>query len=561
MLNFLKTIGASINHDLVDYYEGYIRFLGKKDESILLFWEEASCHINLISIDIFTTVKTTTKIIASNVVSVNHNDEFIAILKEKPNSISVYNLKLDLLHECLLKNDFRPIFVELSNSEILIVGTNGTFMIYDASTFDLRHSYDLRDIELVKPMFVLPSKIHQDQYYIIDSSNHVIKRIDKSKNILWSYGKFNLPSSDITLLNSPIFISECDEYIYISEQRNHRVLALSQTGKFIYCYGVTGYVGTVEGRLWAPQGIVINKNLYIIMCKGGNISMSAIDKNNNIKQIYGTNVILSSNLNFQRSCEFSPKHNLVLVADTYHNRIVAFDAFTGNEEFEITEFSEEKLHWPRCAIWNNDMIVICDSRNQRIIECDMLGVLKDVIHMNRYYDTTEWIQSIQINNDELLVCYESNVLILDMKTKNLLWDAKSQGRTYRDVHFATYNTAVGQSGIIVSDTGNNRVVFDNFSNIQVVENILTDSGESVKLSKPRFARIVDEILYIANSRASQIFAVNCESFKIIQIYGGKRGCGENRLSKPRWLCSINEKYLYFSDTDNHRLVVANKPKA
>lgn len=470
-----------------------------------------------------------------------------------------------------LKDDLQPLFINVSDRYILVSGMQPCLLALDRTSLDLIHRLDLSRIDVVEPIYVEACDCDTGEGFILtDSSNHTVKHCDFRLNVLWQYGMDGVAGDDDGLLCVPVNGIRYKDHFIIAEQRNHRISIFSKDKQLIKRLGVTNVVGQLNGLLWAPQIALRGDDMYIIMCKGGvfcvdRYSLSDEDarlsdvstrlSDESIQPVCGERLMVRSDLNFPRSCSYSPRNGLLLVADTYHDRLVAYDA-DGREVFVIRETSLGPLRWPRCAIWDEssaaaDRLCVADSQNRRILLMDTSGAVDTVFTIPSEVAAGEWPQAVDQRGAQLMVVFEEDVVLFDRFSFRLQWSAKATGIQLKDVHFGCF-TEDGR--IMVADTGHHRLVLMGADEVQYIDGVTSDEG-FVPLKKPRSVAMHGDHYYIANSGNSKIYICDRQTLRLDGVYGGTRGLAADRLSIPRWITHCYESTFAISDTDNHRIVL------
>jgi len=245
---------------------------------------------------------------------------------------------------------------------------------------------------------------------------------------------------------------------------------------------------------------------------------------------------------------------MLLISDTEHDRIVGYD-LDGIQKLLIDDTIIPNLNSPRCCIFHKSNLFITSSRMRSIYYTSISGKLFDYYIFDKSVASGQWLQSIEYLNDKLLVAFEKEVILLDWKTKQLIWSSSECNLLLDDVHYAQY---VDEDCYLISDNGNNRLIFINKEELHYINEVKSD-GEIIKLSSPRFAKIMDDNLYIVNIQTiqTQILVCDPDTLNLTAVFGGIKGLGDNRYSMPRWICKGPNRTVFISDTGNHRVVLRN----
>jgi tripartite motif-containing protein 71 len=153
--------------------------------------------------------------------------------------------------------------------------------------------------------------------YVSDSAaNRIVRfRLDGSNPVLWGQ-----PGSAPGRFSSPRGLAVVGGVVYVADEGNHRVQALSLAGRPLY---TEGSFGTGPGQFVNPFGVAVH---------GGRVYV--VDDNNNrlvvltrtLRFVEEWSGVGPYHLSYIRAAAVSPSGR-VFVADTGHERVVAFDPF------------------------------------------------------------------------------------------------------------------------------------------------------------------------------------------------------------------------------------------
>lgn len=553
-------------NNVTNLHNYYINFSGIGMKDYVLFWEIATDGIRITEVNLSSLLEVHFLIShineQENIIDIKQNsDGDVFILFSNPIRLVKYNIEYDFIitQTCFadLFPSVYPVSLNICDNEILITAEPGYLLVIDSQELTFKFKINTFKDGLLKPSFAKRSIIFGDDlsscYYIVDSSHQIVCCYNKNSRVVWSYGKINSAGINKSELNAPLYIDELGGRIIISEQRNHCVSILSPNYEILKIFGEKNYVGTEGGKLWAPNGFIYENKLYIALCKGASICIFLFNElNNKLERIYGVGSIHQSVFNFQRSCYFDDINNEVIVADTYHNRIISF-GLNGEILYIVSNISlYGNLLWPRAALIYDNLLYIADSRHQCIVVCTRESKFIKKINLNQF-DMVQMIQSIQIDDDKLLVAFETFFVILNIKNEMCIYDSRKIRLDLCDMHHAL----MVLKDVIISDAGNGRIVIFSEGSIRYLYSLIYKDS-IIKLVKPKCCFFDNGMLYIVDSAKSSIYAVIYKTNKVKYIYGGYRGCGNHLFSKPRWISQGPENNLLISDTDNHRVVLVKK---
>ena len=84
--------------------------------------------------------------------------------------------------------------------------------------------------------------------------------------ILWRYG---IKGKDRGNLYNPSYITDGpDGNLLITDTKNHRLVEISSTGKYVFNYNVKR--GSGPGKLIEPRGVALNDEAILVICDQGN---------------------------------------------------------------------------------------------------------------------------------------------------------------------------------------------------------------------------------------------------------------------------------------------------
>lgn len=449
---------------------------------------------------------------------------------------------------------YYPISINTFDKQIILTLYPARMIVLSKSDYKMKWDLDLTVIKMKYPLYVEPYS--ENTFLITDSKNNMIHIIDTDLNIIWEYGKRDEHGIGEGLLFAPQRATSMqDEKILVSLRRGHCVLVINKEKHVEKIWGTPFSIGGNGSSLWLPQALYIENELFVVMCEGAHISILKLNKRTEKwESFYSCSPINKSYLCQPRSCDYSFDYNMLLISDTEHDRIVGYD-LDGIQKLLIDDTIIPNLNSPRCCIFHKSNLFITSSRMRSIYYTSISGKLFDYYIFDKSVASGQWLQSIEYLNDKLLVAFEKEVILLDWKTKQLIWSSSECNLLLDDVHYAQY---VDEDCYLISDNGNNRLIFINKEELHYINEVKSD-GEIIKLSSPRFAKIMDDNLYIVNTQTiqTQILVCDPDTLNLTAVFGGIKGLGDNRYSMPRWICKGPNRTVFISDTGNHRVVLRN----
>jgi hypothetical protein len=146
--------------------------------------------------------------------------------------------------------------------------------------------------------------------------------VDRSGDIVWQYGQFNVTGAGPNELNTPVqntYLPNGD--VLITDQGNERIIEVTPAKQIVWQYGTTGVVGANFNQLSNPNSAELLDN--------GNI-LIADENNNRAIEVTRANQIVATftaggTLNGVAFASRLPNGN-TLITDANNNRIVEVDA-------------------------------------------------------------------------------------------------------------------------------------------------------------------------------------------------------------------------------------------
>ena len=216
----------------------------------------------------------------------------------------------------------------------------------------------------------------------------------------------------------------------------------------------------------------------------------------------------------------------------------------------LREFKIPKIKFPRCAIFFKDNVMVADSGNRKLIVYDDMNArCTDIFSFDEKIAKGEWIQSIDYLDNNVLVAFEKEVVVISWENKKIIFNSRQQGYIFSDVHYACFGA---RNSIVVADNGNKRIAIIRNESIEYIYELKIDN-QSVPLGAPRFVRIINDKIYIIDSKISTIYVCTLSSFEVVYRFG-EMGLSFLKINYPRWLCEGELNELFISDTANHRII-------
>ncbi len=448
---------------------------------------------------------------------------------------------------------YHPFTLHILYNQLAITTKKHEIVFFDTTT----ESINVLEIDSIFSNVLCLAERDHDHFYAVDCASHIVAIINRKGETEWIYGEIRKPGVKIGQLYVPTRVEQLSmNLLVISEQRTSRISVVNTESGNVTTIGTSSWIGDDTHRLWAPNFIKGQESWYIVMCRGSRIAIRKYNKESSCwEKSYGSMPFSYSEFNTPRAIEINTDLKMCLIADTYHDRVVVYNLCNNSKHKILDRELLCDLSWPRAAIWDNDKVIVADSKNRRIIESTIEGNVLECVQLSDRLFPNQWITSIDLYRKEglafLYISFETGWCVYDFLHHDMVEidDGTEIENGYLDIHSIKYN----KEAVIIADTGNNRIVIKTRKNITVFSEFERDQGTPIVLSKPRFANFWGDELWIVNSGKSEILRVSSNMKKCIARYGVERGMDENAFSLPRWCCLDGEGGVYISDTDNHRI--------
>ena len=445
---------------------------------------------------------------------------------------------------------YYPISVNVFENVVIATLYPARMMVFSRLKGEMILDLNLTNISIKYPSYVEPYS--EGCFLVTDSKNNMIHIVDSCLNIYWEYGKREEHGISDGLLFAPqrAIVNQQGKFV-ISLRRGHCILIVNKNKNVEQVLGVPFSVGGDGYSLWLPQALYIEKDLYAVMCEGAHIAIVKYDDQlRKWCNFYSECPIKVSQLCQPRSCDYSDVYKMVLVSDTEHDRVIGYD-LDGNVKLLIDDEVINNFNSPRCSIFHGENLFLSSSQKRCIYYTMLDGSVLDHYAFDQSLANGQWLQSIDYLEGKLLVAFEKEVVLFSWEKKQILWSTKESNLLLDDVHYAQY---LNKNCYLISDNGNDRGIYVRDNDIQFITELYYN-GNIIKLSAPRFIRIIDGKMYIINSRTSKILVCDPDTRNLISVFGGVKGLGNYRFTMPRWLCKGPETSIFISDTGNHRILL------
>ncbi|MCB2179969.1 TIGR03663 family protein [bacterium] len=195
---------------------------------------------------------------------------------------------------------------------------------YADGQIDLQPAVTLSDLNLsgAKGIAVAPD----NSLYVADTGNNRILHIGTDYQILNAWGT---EGSEPGQFNQPWGITvDPDSFVYVTDTWNHRVQKFTAEGAFITTWGTYGLTDATD-TFWGPRGIAVNNQGNILITDTGNKRVLVFNSDGEFIQEFGTTGYQLGEFDEPVGLAVSPIDNTLFVADTWNQRIQAFDYQSG----------------------------------------------------------------------------------------------------------------------------------------------------------------------------------------------------------------------------------------
>jgi DNA-binding beta-propeller fold protein YncE len=388
--------------------------------------------------------------------------------------------------------------------------------------------------------------------------DHAVVIVADGGRELWRFGSPHAPGGAFGLLapGFAMYVSD-EDAVLIADTLGCRVLKVDRGGAILWQYGLLNQVGSEGGRLWKPRAVLPLPGHAVMVADAGNERLVEVGTDSATRTLLGQAKILSSCLSHPRSAVELPGGDL-LVADTMNDRIVQLAP--GARRVRRVHGASAQLRWPRAAIlWpDNATIFVADGRNDRLVAIDradgaiVAGV--DDVHIDgvRHRLGDPHHLCAHPDGDRILVTLASSDAVIEIdRTGRALrnWASLS------DPHSAAYFA----DGIVVADSGLNRLVICHTNGWEVLDAFIGPDGGVDHFTKPRIALPVPGTadLLVADSGSHRLVWLSRHAGawhgRVLSLDFAEQTSIQG-LYFPRWLSWSRDGSLLIADTGNSRIL-------
>lgn len=172
------------------------------------------------------------------------------------------------------------------------------------------------ELELNQPTGILFNQA-QNEIWVVETKNHLIKVLDSKGNYLRSIGKRGTGNLEF---NFPTFIHYDTGKIYIVDAMNFRIQILDSKGDFINSFGKAG---DASGYFASIKGISVDNSGKIYIVDGLFNAVQIFDSNGNFLSYFGSKGSEPGKFLLPVGIYIDAEDN-IYVADSYNSRIQIF---------------------------------------------------------------------------------------------------------------------------------------------------------------------------------------------------------------------------------------------
>ena len=510
---------------------------------------------------------------------------------------------------------------ELLNPKGVAVDEDGNIYVVDSGNsriqvFDKDGNYKFmfggkgsKDFQFMMPVGIA---VFKNRVFITDSysnnplSNKVVV-FDKQGRFLYSFGE--LGSEGGNFINPTGIYCSDSGYLYVCNQGNRRIEKFTLDGVFISSFGseylknpygifIKGskiYITDISEKkilifdensqkliskidnkkVLSPRGICVDSEENIYVVDRANYSIFKFNSEGDYIKTIGRYGIYKGK--FIKPDSIAIFKNHLIVTDEILSRIQAF-SLSGNFEWEVKSvfFKPENMSEPSDFYLDKSNIVICDSRNWRILYLNKKGeFVREIIDIKNspfefpkepeenVKDQTPFLKHpISVNP------INNNLLIGDYG--NFLWEMTEAG--LKPSSFFRF--------ILLDSSGNYINSFGDLENYPTVYDFCVDDRKNLIYAltshsliildlKGRIKRQVNfqkydlfspEQINLYNNKLYIVFSFSCKiavfskEGKLLKLIGG-RGKGDGQFMSPQGFFIDEKGNIYVADTENSRIQV------
>lgn len=216
---------------------------------------------------------------------------------------------------------------------------------------------------------------HVDKFCRKGCADNRVMLVNASGKIVWQYGQFGVTGAGANQLNAPVQSTWTPQNtVFITDQGNQRIIEVNMAKDIVWQYGMTGVAGSGFDQLNSPNSAELLKNGDVLIADEGNNRVIEVEK-------AGKNVVATytaqGSMNAPAFASELPSGR-ILVADGGNNRAIILnkqDAVTFEYITNTQGGSNPEPAPSRAVKTMSGNIVISDQFNNRVIVVGSKGQL------------------------------------------------------------------------------------------------------------------------------------------------------------------------------------------
>ncbi|MBC7473690.1 MAG: hypothetical protein H7263_05320 [Candidatus Sericytochromatia bacterium] len=274
------------------------------------------------------------------------------------------------------------------------------------------------------------SNLTEIEVALVDRANHKISIVNRYKNIIWRFGESSESSENY--LERPQYVELIkDEYVYVADTDNHRVIKIYRpTKEIVWTYGISGAMGSGNNQLGHPRSAVQTPDNNVLITDQYSSRVIEVNLQKEILWTYGGweggNNLLNAPYYAERLI-----NNNTLITDWSNHTVIEVD-MQGNILWKYgTDRSSgnksNQLMYPEKATRTSDnTTLIADARNNRVIEInDANRIIWEFMNYkvgNSARQLSSPSNVTRLDNGNTVIVHSSNKQIIEVnKNSEVVW--------------------------------------------------------------------------------------------------------------------------------------------
>jgi DNA-binding beta-propeller fold protein YncE len=218
--------------------------------------------------------------------------------------------------------------------------------------------------------------------YVADTGNNRILHVDQDGIVIGQVGTEGTESGQF---NQPWGIDvDADGFVYATDTWNHRIQKFTADLEFITSWGYYG-LGESGEDFYGPRDVAVDSNGQVFVTDTGNKRVVVFDSNGTFVAQFGGTGYLPGQLEEPVGVAVSPVDNMLYVADTWNQRVQAFEETIGVEDFYVSTtmwdidgwFGQSLDNKPFLTVDELNNVIVADPENARVLIFATDGTFKN----------------------------------------------------------------------------------------------------------------------------------------------------------------------------------------